>query len=153
MNTLKTIAILSLGIVSGAAALAANAEKGCETGVCSLDNAPKTEGIVLLTTGEMKKIVDAKSALVFDARTGKYDDGQRIPGAKALSPEASATEVAKAIPDKNAKVVAYCANLKCPAGGMLAKRLVELGYKNVNEYPEGIQGWMAAGHPVEKAAK
>jgi len=27
-----------------------------------------------------------------------------------------------------------------------------MGYKNVVHYPEGKQGWMAAGLPVEKAA-
>jgi len=28
-----------------------------------------------------------------------------------------------------------------------------MGYKNVSHYPEGKQGWMEAGLPVEKAAK
>jgi len=27
-----------------------------------------------------------------------------------------------------------------------------MGYKNVGHYPEGKQGWMEAGLPVEKAA-
>jgi len=27
-----------------------------------------------------------------------------------------------------------------------------MGYKNVTHYPEGKQGWMEAGLPVEKAA-
>jgi len=27
-----------------------------------------------------------------------------------------------------------------------------MGYKDVVEYPEGKQGWMEAGYPVEKAA-
>jgi len=27
-----------------------------------------------------------------------------------------------------------------------------MGYKNVVHYPEGKQGWMEAGFPVEKAA-
>jgi rhodanese-related sulfurtransferase len=96
----------------------------------------------------MKKVVESKSAIVLDARTGKYDDGKRIPGALSLSAESSKAEVEKTIPDKKSAIVTYCSNLKCPASGKLAKHLKALGYTNIKEYPEGIQGWMAAGNPV-----
>ena len=33
-----------------------------------------------------------------------------------------------------------------------ARELAAMGYKNVAHYPEGKQGWMEAGLPVEKAA-
>ena len=36
---------------------------------------------------------------LFDARAGKYDDGRRIPGAKALSAASPDTEIDKAAPD------------------------------------------------------
>jgi rhodanese-related sulfurtransferase len=88
---------------------------------------------------------------VLDARTGKYDDGRRIPGAQALSPEASAEEAAKLIPSKESLVVTYCANLHCPASAALAAHLRKLGYKNVLEYPYGIEGWAAADMKVEMA--
>ena len=48
-------------------------------------------------------------------------------------------------------VVTYCAGLKCPASHQLAERLEKLGYGNVIEYPEGIPGWIEAGHAVEQA--
>ncbi len=88
---------------------------------------------------------------VLDARTGKYDDGRRVPGAGNLSPMSKPAEVAKAIPDKDQLVVTYCTNLKCPASKMLAKNLSELGYRNVIEFPQGIEGWAASGYPVKKA--
>jgi rhodanese-related sulfurtransferase len=33
-----------------------------------------------------------------------------------------------------------------------ARELAAMGYKNVAHYPEGKQGWMEAGLPMEKAA-
>jgi rhodanese-related sulfurtransferase len=90
------------------------------------------------------------SMKVFDARTGKYDDGRRVPGAGNLSPMSKPANIARAIPDQNQLVVTYCTNLKCPASRMLAKHLRKLGYKNVIEYPHGIEGWASAGYPVQK---
>ena len=88
---------------------------------------------------------------VLDARTGQYDDGKRIPGAKSLSPQATEAEALAVIPGKDALVVTYCANLKCPASKMLAENLHKLGFRNVLEYPNGIAGWIEAGHPVVDA--
>jgi rhodanese-related sulfurtransferase len=104
----------------------------------------------MLSTEEFKNIVDKKSSLIFDARTGKYDNGERIPGAKSLSAASSAEEVTNAIPDKNASIVTYCANPKCPASAALAEHLKKLGYTNIMEYPEGIDGWIKAGNKVDK---
>lgn len=89
--------------------------------------------------------------LIFDARTGEYDDGRRVPGAKQLSPEATTKEIAGAIKSKEALVVAYCTNVDCPASRMLYRRLKKLGYKNVIEYPYGIEGWVKAGNKFETA--
>ncbi|HCE47001.1 MAG TPA: hypothetical protein DET40_25925 [Lentisphaeria bacterium] len=108
------------------------------------------EGVKAITTAELQKIVADKSALIFDARTGKYDTGERVPGAKTLSAANTADEIAKAIPDKNAAVVTYCANTACPASGDLAGTLKKMGYTNIMEYPEGIEGWIKAGNKVDK---
>ena len=96
-------------------------------------------------------MIQAKVALkIFDARSGKYDDGQRIPGAQQLSPDADEAVIAKAIPGKDELVVTYCAGVKCPASKALADRLKKLGYSNVIEYPQGIAGWLEAGKAVDK---
>ncbi|MFA6294697.1 MAG: rhodanese-like domain-containing protein [Victivallales bacterium] len=104
-----------------------------------------------VTTEELKKIIDNKSSLIFDARSGKYDTGERIPGAKSLNADSSAADIAKAIPDKNASIVTYCVDPQCPASANLAKHLKKLGYTNISEYPEGIEGWKKAGNKVDKA--
>jgi rhodanese-related sulfurtransferase len=97
----------------------------------------------------LKTLLDSgANVTLLDARTGEYDDGRRIPGARSLAPDASAEAAAEVIPSKDALVVTYCSNLKCPASRMLAKRLGELGYSSILKFPEGIDGWAAAGHPV-----
>jgi rhodanese-related sulfurtransferase len=105
-----------------------------------------------LTTKELKKLLDSGTKVILlDARTGKFDDGRRIPGAKSLSPKARPEEVEKvAGKDKDALIVTYCSNLKCPASSYLFKHLKELGYTNLHEYPHGIEGWAKAGNKVEK---
>jgi len=104
------------------------------------------------TEGLKALIASGEAVVIVDARSGKYDDGRRIPGVVSLSADARDETIAQVLPDKNAKVVAYCSNEKCPASANLAKRLVKLGYTNVHKYPHGIAGWTAAGHPVTTAA-
>ena len=107
-----------------------------------------------ISTAALKTLLSAGAQVtVLDARTGKYDDGRRIPGAASLSPQASAEDAAKLIKSKDSLVVTYCANLQCPASAMLAKRLAELGYKNILAYPHGIAGWADSGNKVEQASK
>jgi rhodanese-related sulfurtransferase len=91
--------------------------------------------------------------VIIDARSGKYDDGRRIPGAGNLAANASPEEVARLVKSKDQLVVTYCSNPKCPASGMLADNLRKQGYKNVIEYPFGIQGWAAAGNKTSKAGE
>lgn len=124
----------------------------CSSGACSVSKAPdKVAEDHNLSTFAMKEIVDSGKAILLDARSGKYDDGYRIPGAKSLNSNSSEKEIAAIIPAKDSPVVTYCSNTKCPASAKLAKHLHELGYTNVKEYPEGIAGWRAAGGKVEKA--
>ncbi len=108
----------------------------------------------VVNTAALMAMMRAKSAMtVLDARSGKYDDGNRIPGAKVLAPDATEALVNAMLPDKQMLVVTYCVNLKCPASHMLAEQLRRFGYTNVLEYREGIEGWMAAGNSVDKVAR
>jgi rhodanese-related sulfurtransferase len=103
-----------------------------------------------LNTSALKTLMDSGIPLIIlDARSGKWDDGSRIPGAKSLNSESKPEEIAKIIPSKDSLVVTYCSNLKCPASDMLYRHLKSLGYSNVIEYPEGIQGWKEAGNQVK----
>lgn len=108
----------------------------------------------LINTPGLLALIQARAPMVLlDARSAKWDDGKRIPGAKSLTADASLNEIRKHIKSQDQLIVTYCSGLTCPASRNLSERLKKLGYKNVIEYPEGIKGWMEAGHPVERAKK
>jgi rhodanese-related sulfurtransferase len=133
----------------------------CAGGVCAAGavkveaaRAEVKEKVPTLGVEELATLIRAKTPVVIlDARAGKWDDGRRIPGARSLNAGSSKEEVEAAIPDKGALVVTYCANTKCQASPKLAAHLKALGYSNVMELPEGIDGWQAAGKEVRKDAK
>ncbi|MFZ2959712.1 MAG: rhodanese-like domain-containing protein [Candidatus Ozemobacteraceae bacterium] len=107
------------------------------------------ENLPLLSTSELADMIASKTTMILiDARSGKFDDGKRIPGAVSLTDQATAEEAAKVINAKDALVVTYCSNLKCPASLKLAMHLKKLGFSNIKKYPEGIEGWVKAGHEV-----
>jgi len=104
-----------------------------------------------INTAGVAALVRAKEPVVIlDARTGKFDDGKRIPGAKSLNAGSTEAEIAAVLPDKNQLVVTYCVDPQCPASAKLAERLRGLGFKNVLEDHEGIVGWIRAGNAVEE---
>jgi len=153
MITLVVLGVFLLGL-SGCYTGKGTGNFKCAGGVCKADyNKPaKTDEAAIINTKALKQMLAAGSkVVVLDARSGKWDDGRRIPGAKALSSSASEEEAAALISSKDALVVTYCTNLKCPASAQLAKRLKELGYKNIIEYPYGIEGWVAEGNAIDKA--
>lgn len=115
-------------------------------------HAPVSHQYKTIDTEGLKNLMNAKIALtILDARSGEWDDGNRIPGAKTLDTDATAEQAAAVIPSKESLVVAYCTNLHCPASKALAEHLLELGYTNVVKYAEGIEQWMAAGNEIAQA--
>lgn len=60
--------------------------------------------------------------------------------------------IQEAVPDKNQPVIVYCANKDCPASENAARRMEELGYRDVYDYEEGKEDWEQAGLPVETVA-
>ena len=141
------------GSETPAAACGAVVKGACAAGVLPAP-AVSAHPYGVVDTRGLQALVQAKVPLVLlDARSGKWDDGRRLPGAKALAPDATAEAAALLIPTKDTLVVVYCSNLKCPASAMLAGQLAGFGYTNLLKYPEGIDGWAAAGNPVEAPTK
>lgn len=130
--------------------------KACPVAATAKAKAAKAKAVAhavkTVTTDQLANMIEKnETVVVLDARSGKYDDGRRIPGAKSLNAKSTPEEVAAVVGDKDTKIVTYCSGVKCPASGYLAKHLTKLGYKNVIEYPEGIAGWAESGKKVEKA--
>lgn len=171
MKNESKLAALGLAAIVGLATVSAWADcgscgsdkdkkEGCKGGVCPVSGTAEkacpaaVPKVAIINTSGLAALIKTKTAVtILDARSGKYDDGRRIPGAQQLSPTADADTVAKVVTDKNALVVTYCAGLTCPASKMLANHLKELGYANVIEYPQGIAGWAEEGNAVEQQGK
>ena len=137
----------------GAPKGSAACKAGCAKTAANVAPKPAEPDATISTKGLAALLRARLPIVVLDARTGKFDDGRRVPGAKSLSAAATVKQAAALIKNKDTVVVTYCSNLKCPASSYLAKRLHTLGYKNVVEYPNGIEGWAAAGNKVVKVSK
>ncbi|MHC5037805.1 MAG: rhodanese-like domain-containing protein [Planctomycetota bacterium] len=86
--------------------------------------------------------------ILLDAR-GSGSKMRRIPGAKPLSPRKSAEWIVSQVPTKSSLIVTYCGGPHCALSSRLAVRLKKLGYKNVIEYPGGIQEWIKGGNKFQ----
>lgn len=149
------VTLLPALVYAGCGACGPAAAAGAKT-ACGFDCAKACCGLAAketaaITTAVLKTLLEANAAVVLDARSGKWDDGKRVPGASSLSPNATAEGAADLIPSKDALVVTYCSSTRCSASSMLARRLRELGYKNILEYPVGIAGWIEGGNDVEQS--
>lgn len=54
-------------------------------------------------------------------------------------------------PDKAAPILVYCLDSDCDSSAKAARRLVELGYREVYDYEAGKIDWKEAGLPVEES--
>jgi rhodanese-related sulfurtransferase len=55
---------------------------------------------------------------------------------------------ARATPAPRAPIVIYCSGGGCEDSHLLAKRLIELGYRNLLIYLDGFPDWTGKGRPV-----
>jgi rhodanese-related sulfurtransferase len=126
-------------------------DSGCsKKGKCKLYK--KLKHGPYINTTVLENLLESNLPMVLlDARSGKYDDKTRIPGAQSLNDKSTKDEVAKVIKTKDTLVITYCANLKCPASKNLYIHLKKLGYKNVLEYPFGMECWLESGNDIEMA--
>ena len=109
--------------------------------------APRVTDISL---SDLQAAIASKSAVIFDVNgTDSYREGH-IPG--AIDFIAHGQDIANLLPaDKNALVVAYCANEQCSAYRAAANAAVALGYTNVKHFAPGIDGWKRSGARTEKS--
>ena len=88
------------------------------------------------------------SVTVLDANVREiYLDGH-LPGAIHVSPFTLSEADLPA--SRDAAVLVYCKNPHRRASHDAARRAAKLGWRNVLVMPAGIDGWQAAGWPVER---
>jgi len=108
-----------------------------------------------VSTEELRKILQEKTALVFDARPHKEFAISHIPGALNVAAKAGqpislyisdVAEIGRVLKgDKAAAIVLYCNGPFCGKSKRLASELLEAGYTNVRRYQLGIPVWRALG--------
>lgn len=82
------------------------------------------------------------NALASDAYMAK-----RIPGSINI-PAEKENIIKSVIPDRDQKIVVYCANSDCNASPTLAGKLMDLNYSNVHDFNAGLAGWRKEGYEL-----
>jgi rhodanese-related sulfurtransferase len=110
-----------------------------------------------ISTEELRGVLAAGSAVVFDARPRLEYAISHIPGAVNLAAKpgvskalyiSDVAEVGRVLGgDKAAPLVVYCNGPFCGKAKRLAEELVEAGHTNVKRYQLGIPVWRALGGP------
>ena len=97
---------------------------------------------------ELKRRLDSKEPYtLLDVREKEEFRAGYIPGAVSIPRGFLEIQVEGRLPDKNAKIVAYCAGGTRSA--LAAKTLAELGYKNVETANPGFVRWKDLGFPID----
>ena len=102
-----------------------------------------------ITREELRdKLIMREAITLVEALPEKYWQDSHLPGALQMDYKEVLDKAHKLLPDKEAKVVVYCASMECQNSTKAARTLEDLGYTNVHEYAEGKQHWLEAGLPV-----
>lgn len=104
------------------------------------------EGIPLVGTPEMRRIVSAGAHLILDARPLADFDAGHIPGAVPLPFDDldAHYEQARLLMSPSTPIVTYCSGGVCDESFMLCVYLRKMGFTNVILYAEGWTEWEAA---------
>lgn len=84
------------------------------------------------------------SALLMDARPSAKFLAESIPGALYMNDEELDKLAGRFPTDKNTPIITFCAGYECHKSHVVAKKLLELGYKKVSVYAAGLPGWKEA---------
>ena len=109
--------------------------------------------IQTITTEDLKHRLDQGGDFHFwNVLTDEYFHGELIPGSHRVPLDRIGRESATNHVPKDAEVIVYCGDPKCPQSRMAAEKLETLGYTNVRAYEGGIEEWKEAGHEIERLA-
>lgn len=132
----------------------ATTENNIQKEICMKNEESEKNNIGIIDINVLKVLLSSKvDILLLDARTSKWDDGQRISNALSLTSESSSQSIASVIPNKESLIIIYCSHSQCGAGNRLAMKLNELGYFSILKYPGGIDEWTSLGNPVTTKSK
>jgi rhodanese-related sulfurtransferase len=98
----------------------------------------------------VKALMDNEEALVVFPLSPMEFDHKHIKGSVNIIPAMMEYELPT---DKGKALVFYCLGVKCVASWRAAEKAVELGYKNVYAFREGLPSWEKAEYPLASTKK
>lgn len=115
--------------------------------------AEETPDVPTITRSELKERMESGEdlTLVETLPPEEYEEFH-LPGAVNLPPGEAREMAPSVLPDRDARIVVYCANEDCPASSRTADLLREMGYEDVVDYEGGKEDWREAGLEVETGA-
>lgn len=102
---------------------------------------------------EVRQLLDSRTTFkLVDALPATEYAKSHLPGAISLPLEGVRNLAPRLLPDKDEKIITYCASKECPASAKAAETLQSLGYTDVAAYEGGKNDWKEAGHSLEGEA-
>ncbi len=104
----------------------------------------------VISLEETKYLFQRKQALFIDARSPEDFQHSHIKNALNLpyrSPRDVKLKTLRQIPPERTLLV-YCQNAQCTLAERLARQLMQLGYKQVFIFADGLDAWSAEGLPL-----
>ncbi|MBK8169765.1 MAG: rhodanese-like domain-containing protein [Sandaracinaceae bacterium] len=132
-------------IILGLAFTAACSDSHSEAAPVAQAAAPAFQMISVQAVATAVTTRDANTK-VLDANRRETFEEHHVPGATWVGHDLTAAHLPS---DTSTRLVFYCANEECSASHTAARKAMELGHPNVFVMGAGIQGWIAAGEPVE----
>jgi rhodanese-related sulfurtransferase len=107
-----------------------------------------------ISRDELNRRLDDEELPLVDVLAEKYFRKFHLPGAINIPLDEQFDErIQRAVPDKESPVVVYCMDDDCQASQKAARRMEELGYRDVFDYEAGKMDWKEAGLPVERSTR
>lgn len=100
----------------------------------------------------LQHLLRQQRVTVVEALPQRYFDSGHLPGAVHLPHDQIEALATSRLPDRDARIVVYCANLQCQNSHAAAQRLTTQGYRDVAVYVGGKQDWADHGLPLELSA-
>ncbi len=109
------------------------------------------EEFKFISTEDLSKGIQENQFIVFDCNSRESYEKMHIPSAAHMDVIAPNLKIFPS--NKETPLVFYCKNDRCTACHDGARFAKKNGYKNIEIYPLGIDGWMKAGMKLEAGKK
>jgi rhodanese-related sulfurtransferase len=97
-----------------------------------------------------QKFQHGEAFILVDVLSHEHFQQMHLPGAVNV-PLNRMRELAPVLFTPQDQIIVYCANPACTASPTAVRTLRQIGFPNVWDFEDGLQGWEAAGHPVVRA--